>query len=55
MDKREDKKKKSTHIEFDLEQELSAEELAKFKSNAGSKELTEHFLDITVRKAEPAA
>ena len=50
------KVKRDTVIKINLSEELSVEELKKFEENAGDKSLTEHFLDITIRKgAEPAA
>ena len=41
-----------TLVQFDLAQELTAEELAKFQEAAdaaGAKSLTEHFLNLTLR------
>lgn len=45
----------STMVSFDLSAELSAEELAKFQSSAKGKDLTQHFLDVTIRSGESAA
>jgi hypothetical protein len=41
-----------TRIQFDLADELSAEEIAKFEAaakEAGAENITEHFLNLTLR------
>lgn len=47
--------KSSTTVIFDLTKELTPEELASFQAaaDAAGKDLTNHFLDLTIRKDEP--
>lgn len=47
----------STTVIFDLSKELTAEELESFKAaaEASGSDLTNHFLNITIRKDEPKA
>jgi hypothetical protein len=47
-----------TKIIFDLHDELTPEEIARFQENAtsaGAKSLTEHFLNLTLRVASNLA
>jgi hypothetical protein len=50
-------KASSTKVIFDLAAELTAEELASFKKAAedNGADLTNHFLNITIRKTETSA
>jgi hypothetical protein len=45
----------ATTVIFDLSKELSADELESFKAaaDANGSDLTNHFLNITIRKDEP--
>lgn len=50
-------KKSRTKIQFDLLDELTESELARFEkaaTDAGAPNLTEHFLDVFVRPPETA-
>lgn len=42
-------KNDNTTVTFDLEKVLSEKELAQFKKQANGGNLTEHFLNVTVR------
>lgn len=47
------KSKSRTRIVFDLSDELTADQIAAFEAKAreaGAKDLTEHFLNITIRE-----
>lgn len=50
-------KASSTKVIFDLAAELTADELASFKKAAeeNGADLTNHFLNITIRKTETSA
>lgn len=52
MDNQEEKKVR-TEIRFDLAEVVSEEELERFKENAreaGARSLTEHFVNLTLKK-----